>query len=415
MAHDLLPIKETDKVVYRTIVNQGEPNEQEKDMEIGEKDRIWVENRHQHMKDTIEKLMGDFQKFIKDNPHFADSNGDNANSLNAIKDMLAGLPEFQELKEAYSLHLSMAQECMNIFQHRKLPDLASIEQANVQKLLAHAQLPAHDAEVVYNLDFVGARVRKPLKDGRPAKQSLFKNKLPTSSAGEEYALSRFVPALKLMLEEHVVGMLDQATFPYTKPQLDAPTSGAQGLDNVTQSSLRSAKPTWARSRLASVEPRQRIIVFVAGGATYGESRACYEVSQASSRDIFLATSHMLTPNLFIRQVGDLSVDRRRLDLPADRPKQKAPSHLFEQEKPLPAPAKVTGPPVAATGNPIPTTAMSNLSLNSRGASSTPNDRRGDDQIATQTPQVSGRKLEKGYKDKEKDEKKKKHHFFSSRK
>lgn len=48
--------------------------------------------------------------------------------MNAIKDMLAGLPQFQELKEAYSLHLSMAQECMNIFQSQKLADLASIEQ-----------------------------------------------------------------------------------------------------------------------------------------------------------------------------------------------------------------------------------------------------------------------------------------------
>ena len=42
--------------------------------------------------------------------------------------MLAGLPQFQELKEVYSLHLSVAQECMNIFQERKLADLASVEQ-----------------------------------------------------------------------------------------------------------------------------------------------------------------------------------------------------------------------------------------------------------------------------------------------
>ncbi len=31
-------------------------------------------------------------------------------SLNAIKDMLAGLPPVPEMKEAYSLHLTMAQE-----------------------------------------------------------------------------------------------------------------------------------------------------------------------------------------------------------------------------------------------------------------------------------------------------------------
>lgn len=48
--------------------------------------------------------------------------------MNSIKDMLAGLPQFQQGKEAYSLHLSMAQECMNVFQQRKLADLASVEQ-----------------------------------------------------------------------------------------------------------------------------------------------------------------------------------------------------------------------------------------------------------------------------------------------
>jgi syntaxin-binding protein 1 len=134
MAHDLLNIRDGDKVTYRTIVNEGEPGAEEKDMEISEKDKIWVENRHRHMKDTIEKLMGDFQRFIAENPHFTNQDSQNTsglNGLNAIKDMIAGLPQFQEMKEAYSLHLTMAQECMNIFQRNKLPDIASIEQVSV--------------------------------------------------------------------------------------------------------------------------------------------------------------------------------------------------------------------------------------------------------------------------------------------
>lgn len=128
MAHDLLPIKEGDKITYRTLLNEGQHDQEEKDVEIAEKDKIWVENRHRHMKDTIDKLMADFQKFIKDNPNFTKS--EDATSLNAIKDMLAGLPQFQELKEAYALHLSMAQESMNRFQRFKLADLASVEQVS---------------------------------------------------------------------------------------------------------------------------------------------------------------------------------------------------------------------------------------------------------------------------------------------
>ena len=72
MAYDLLPIKEGLRVTYKTTVKAGGPNQEEKGLEIGEQDKIWVENRHRHMKDTIEKLMGDFRKFIEDHPHFAD-------------------------------------------------------------------------------------------------------------------------------------------------------------------------------------------------------------------------------------------------------------------------------------------------------------------------------------------------------
>jgi syntaxin-binding protein 1 len=381
MAHDLLPIKDGDKTYYKTVVNSGAADQEEKEMEIGEKDKIWVDNRHRHMKDTIEKLMGDFQKFIDENPHFTNS-GD-ATSLNAIKDMLAGLPQFQELKEAYSLHLSMAQECMNIFQHQKLPDIASVEQSlatgldedfrkpknladqvvrllddenigpsdrlrlillyiiwrdgvigeDIQRLLAHASLPPQDGEVITNLELLGAHPTKALKEARTPAQPVFAKKAVPTAQSEEYALSRYEPAVKLMLEELTKGTLDQMTFPYVKPPLD----NSDELAAQQQTSLRSAKPTWAKNRMSTVESRQRIIVFMAGGATYSEARACYEVSKTSGRDVFLATSHMFTPALFVRQVGDLSVDRRRLDLPMDRPKPKAPAHLFKANDPPPKP------------------------------------------------------------------------------
>lgn len=388
MAHDLLPITEGEKVLYKTIVNEGTPQAQEKEVEIGEKDKIWVDNRHRHMKDTIEKLMGDFQRFIDENPHFTNENGD-ATSLNAIKDMLAGLPQFQELKEAYSLHLTMAQECMNIFQHHKLPDVASVEQTlatgldedfrkpknvtdqvvrllddesivgsdrlrliilyilyrdglipeDIQRLLSHASLPPNDFELISNLELLGVRITKALKDSKPAPQTLFPRKTTPTVEDEEYALSRFEPNLKLMLQEASAGTLDQGTFPYIKPPLD----NSEEIFAQSQTSLRSAKPTWARSRTAGNDSRQRIIAFMAGGATYSESRACYEVSGLSGKEIFLATSHMLTPSLFAKQVGDLSSDRRRLDLPIDRPKPKAPAHLFEREEPKPVGVGMGGP------------------------------------------------------------------------
>lgn len=201
--------------------------------------------------------------------------------------------------------------------------------ADTSKMLAHAQLTPTDGDVLQNLGLLGARISRHLKDSRPLPVPLFPRKTAVPNVMEDYSLSRFEPALKLLLKEHVKGTLDQYTFPYTKPQLDSSDDTAQ--EDAAQTSLRSAKPTWARTRTTNSEPRQRVIVFMAGGATYSESRSCYEVSRENNKDVYLLTSHMLTPNLFLRQLGDLSVDKRRLGIPAELPKPKAPAHLFEPE------------------------------------------------------------------------------------
>lgn len=292
--------------------------------------------------------------------------------------------------------------------------------SDTQKLLAHAQLPAQDGEVIHNLDLLGAHVSRSMKDTRPLAQPPFsRNHAPQSPSNEESGLSRYEPAIKAMLEEHIRGTLDQSTFPFTKPHLDA-TEGLLGQENVSQASLRSAKPTWARTRPSALEPRQRIIVFMAGGATYSESRACYEMSQLFNKDIFLATSHMLTPSLYLRQVGDLSVDKRRLDLPAERPRPQAPAHLFETEPPT-APqayAKQQPPAVYPQVQPLASSigainltsnhANANMSSNGvvKGHSESPASL-----IAVQSATSKSRKKEKDRDS----EKKKKHHFFGSKK
>ena len=461
MVHDILALKDGDKVFYKTALDQND-KDGAKDIEISEKDSLWVKNRHLHMKDLLEKLASEFQAFKAKNPQFAES--DNPSSLNNIKDMLAGLPQYQEGKEQFSLHLNMASDAMALFQKRKLGEIASVEQSlatgldedykkpknvadqvvrlldedditfsdrlrlvieyllyrdgvipsDTQKLLAHAQLPPQDGEVINNLEMLGAHVTRSLKDQRAVAPPLFPPKqAPKTPSDEESSLSRYEPAIKVMLEQHIRGTLDQSVFPFTKPHLDA-SEGILAQDTVSQASLRSAKPTWARTRPSANEPRQRIIVFMAGGATYSESRACYEISQATNKDVFLATSHMMTPSLFLRQVGDLSVDKRRLNLPVEQPKPRAPAHLFEREPPpppKPEPVRQQQPPMAAM-NAMNMNGPSQLHPNpyaNGGGKSHP-------LPATPgaAPSLVNNKLTK--KDKEKEGEKKKHRFgFGSKK
>lgn len=279
--------------------------------------------------------------------------------------------------------------------------------SDTQKLLAHAQLPAQDGEVIQNLDHLGAHVSRSLKDTRPLAQPCFGRKQAPHNPGEEESgLSRFDPAIKPMLEDHIRGTLDQGVFPFTKPHLDA-AEGLSGQDNVSQASLRSAKPTWARTRSSALEPKQRIIVFIAGGATYSESRASYEVSQQYNKDVFLVTSHMVTPSLYLRQLGDLSVDKRQLDLPAERPKPRAPAHLFEREpQRVPEPTPQLDQPVVAS--------IGAMSINSTFPPNGTDAQQHSLPAPPNTVQSANSKLSK--KDREKEPKgKKKHHFFGSKK
>ncbi|KAI1815163.1 Sec1 family protein [Poronia punctata] len=395
MAHDLLPIKEGDKTTFHMKFNEGTPEVEEKDIELSDKDKVWVDNRHKHMKDTIDKLMADFRKFLDQNPHFTNSNSDTT-SINAIKDMMAGLPQFTEMKQSYSLHITMAQECMDIFQRHKLADISPLEQSlatgldednrkpknlldsvvrllddeavsqsdrlrliimyllyrggviheDVKRLLAHASLPPQDGEIIVNLEQLGGRtIRGGLKEPKRDDLPLFPID-PKAPIPEDNYMSRYSPAVKHMLDNLCRGALDQTVFPYVKPPLD-PNEDAL----IGQGSLRAAKPSWAGAGRRVADNRQRIIVFMAGGATFSESRACYEVGSAMNRDIFLATSHMLTPQLFVRQIADLSVDKRRLDIPMERPTQTAPAHLFER------PARPMGatptPPQGSASRPPP--------------------------------------------------------------
>ncbi|EGY20486.1 ROP protein [Verticillium dahliae VdLs.17] len=375
MAHDLLPIREGEKIMYHTVTDKGTPDEAEIDYEITDKDKVWTDYRHQHMKDTIGRMTVDFKKFLEANPAFVNEQT-GPGSVNNLRDMLGGMKEFAAQKESFSLHMSMAQDAMNLFEQYKLPDVASVEQSlatgmdednrrpknilesvvrllddqaitpsdrlrliilyilyregvienDIFLLLEHAKLPKDEAVVVKNLAHLGGRVLHNLKEARRAHPPAFPKNTKPPEVNEEYALSRFEPALQSVLEDVVRGTLSSDLFPYMKPPMDP----NEDLIAAQQGSLRAGRPNWAASGRKAPENRQRVIVFLAGGATFSESRVCYDIGAARSRDIFLATSHMLSPNLFIRQLRDLDKGRGRLDLPADRPKPRAPDWIHER-------------------------------------------------------------------------------------
>lgn len=51
-----------------------------------------------------------------------------ATTVNDMKNMLYNLSDFKEKKGKYSLHISMAHECMKVFENHKLSTVGIIEQ-----------------------------------------------------------------------------------------------------------------------------------------------------------------------------------------------------------------------------------------------------------------------------------------------
>ncbi|TBU47617.1 Sec1-like protein [Dichomitus squalens] len=349
MANDLLPIQDGTSYTYKFQTQTGL---EDKTAALSDADSVWTELRHMHMREAIDKLMADFNQFLQDNAGFK---GEGAANLNDMKDMLANLPQFQEQRDKFSLHLNMAQECMAIFERDKLPAVANVEQncatgvtaeGKVPKTLVEEMVPLLDSRDVVNTnkvriialyiqhrdgvpdedrrrlyqharltlaeqDAVNALVHLGVRISRQAGDKATKKKIKQKPSNEEeYELSRYKPVLRTVLEEHVSNKLDPTLFPYVKdaPSAAPTTSSLRSAPQIQPAvSLRSQKPSWhkaTRGAGTQNDNRQRILVFVAGGMTYSEMREAYLLSKSLNKEIIIGSTHALTPRQF---VDDLKV------------------------------------------------------------------------------------------------------------
>ncbi|RSH93130.1 vacuolar sorting protein VPS33/slp1 [Saitozyma podzolica] len=365
MVNDLLPVK--DGVHYRYKYTNTIGGTEEKEALLDDEDPVWVSVRHLHMKDAIDTLMTNFNRFAQEHAGFR---GGGQVNVNDLKDMLASLPQFQKEREQYSLHLDMAQECMSLFEKKHLNMVANVEQCcatgftsegktpktlveemvpllddravsnrqldkvrvialyilfrdgvadeDRRRLFQHARLSITEQDSVNNLVHLGAKVIKDSKDR--SKGARIKQKYQTVEG--EYELSRYKPVAQVILEDHSHNRLEQSLFPFTKdvpPELNPSLrGGGHAPAPAPSSSLRSARPTWHKApsaRAANTEGRQRLILFVAGGITYSEMRLAYTIGQSLGKDVYIGgdrartdasgSTHVITPEQYVKDLKSL--------------------------------------------------------------------------------------------------------------
>lgn len=383
MAYDLLPIKDGHKFVY-TVDKPGGGKEEVEGV-ISEKDLDWVALRHTHMQEVTEQLAAKMNQLKKENPHFADTKLDAR--VSDLQNMVASLPGFLETKDRFALNLQMATECMDLLQKLDLTTLADAEQtaalgvtadgrkpkslsddvvellasdnitnfekvrllivyalfrgglveADWKKLQQHAKLHDLDLEVIRNMEIFGHRtVRPSLKDkghhtGAAGGASSTKKAKALQYWGhseeETFSVSRFVPAVKNIVDQLIRGVLDVELFPFTKDEPVAP-------DEVdVHSSLRNPRQRAAWAKSAGFQAaKQRVFVFMVGGATQSEVRSAYELGAKYPKEIVIGGNYILTPKIFLRALSQMNVPRAQLRLPIDAPEKRVPDHLFESDR-----------------------------------------------------------------------------------
>src|SRR5258708_3058688 len=98
------------------------------------------------------------------------------------------------------------------------------------------RLPA--PHILYNHPLPAGPLTKPPTAAAPPPLFPRSNPPPTAPNAEEISISRFVPQLRSLLDAHIAGTLDPASFPYANPA-DAPVQPDPGA-GASAGSLRSA-------------------------------------------------------------------------------------------------------------------------------------------------------------------------------
>ena len=263
MINDLLPIE--DGVRYKHSYTNAEGAREETVAELSDEDTIYTAIRHLHIAEAIAYLSREFNAHMGEASQFSDKT-----SINGMRDMLASLPHMQSTKEKLSLHLSLAQQCMDRFEKSKLADQAMVEQNSAtgetaqggkprslveemvpllddpqisnadkvriialyilfcdgvhdedrRRLFQHARLGNGEMTTVNNLVHLGARIVR--ESSGSTLDAIFRKRrkqLKPRNSSSAYDVSRYQPLIRTMIEDHATGRLDQSMFPYVR---DAP-------------------------------------------------------------------------------------------------------------------------------------------------------------------------------------------------
>jgi len=343
--------------------NKTKSEKAKKQVLLSENDILWPQLRHMHIQDTIDTVLNQFNEFITSNKAIKLQKG-GVDSISEMSEAIRAMPQYQEQLNKYSLHIQLTGECMKLFKDHNLEVIALLEQdmamgedaegrplknlinnleavlqdprtnpqnkmrllmtyiisqsgikdADRRKLMEAAHISQQDQNAISNLFYLGVALTKASTNVKKERKS--KNKKRVNDVS--YDLSRYIPALKGIVEALLEENLPVADYPFVK---DGPSSSLGVLPGgqPRPSSAATSGRRWHERRKGTNTGKEeikekdkddefagpRVIVFVAGGITYSETRAVYEVTKTSKRQVLIGSTSILTPKIFVENLAKL--------------------------------------------------------------------------------------------------------------
>lgn len=358
MVHDLLPVNEN-VIKYKSQTNRGAVLE--KEALLNENDDLWVELRHNHIAKVIQTIKDRMSDIIQNNASAALAKSNHSDvTITTMAAAVKELPEYQQTMSRLGEHVSISQQCMDVFTKQGLLDFSQVEQtvsAGVdedgrevkgsklielvvetlrnpvftsrlkQRLLAiylisqrgatadekrqviqASGLSGSEQQVLLNFEKIVSAAQSTTGSAAAASQpktgffsALFR-RTPVKHAATpegEYTDTRHIPQLRVLVEQLIQGDLPVDKFPSHGPAM--PSKDAKS----TARSVRTfgANSRWGNTKQDVQYDGGRYLVFVAGGISYAETRTGYELIGQHKKEVILGSTCLMGPEQYMDSVS----------------------------------------------------------------------------------------------------------------
>lgn len=286
---------------------------------LDDDDKLWVELRHNHIASVSNQIPEAIKKFSAEK-QIKGLNKENV-TIRELTQVVRKMPEYQKELAKYELHFHLAEKAMQVYNQAIEPlckieqDLATgsdqqynklrepmrdivpillnqsldssdkiriillyilykgkISNSDLDKLVNHANLSQKSRQTIFNYEKLGLPLFNSSYSSFPGdSRGICGGYLRKKDRISEihFAMSRWIPALKDIIEYAMEGKLDNRLFPVVH----------EGSKGSSGSSLSVRPNKMNRWETRTPTKPNRVIVFIIGGMCSSEMRVCYEITK----------------------------------------------------------------------------------------------------------------------------------------